>query len=82
MLHKNLKVVQTRQKNYVDQRRRDLSFEISDFIYLKALPMRGPPPMPPHHHMSLSEAKNEFPVLPSLFFIPAGEFLCPGAAGG
>jgi hypothetical protein len=36
-----LKVAQSRQKSYADKRRRDLSFEIRDFIYLKVSPMRG-----------------------------------------
>jgi hypothetical protein len=41
MVHKRLKVAQSRQKSYADKRRRDLSFEIRDFIYLKVSPMRG-----------------------------------------
>jgi hypothetical protein len=41
MVHKSLKVAQSRQKSYVDKRRRDLSFEIRDFIYLKVSPMKG-----------------------------------------
>jgi hypothetical protein len=41
MVHKSLKVAQSRQKSYADKRRRDLSFEIGDFIYLKVSPMRG-----------------------------------------
>jgi hypothetical protein len=41
MVHESLKVAQSRQKSYVDKRRRDLSFEIGDFIYLKVSPMRG-----------------------------------------
>jgi hypothetical protein len=41
MVHKSLKVSQSRQKSYADKRRRDLSFEIGDFIYLKVSPMRG-----------------------------------------
>jgi hypothetical protein len=36
-----LKVAQSRQKSYANKRRRDLSFEIRDFIYLKVSPMRG-----------------------------------------
>jgi hypothetical protein len=36
-----LKVAQSRQKSYVDKRRRDLSFEIGDFVYLKVSPTRG-----------------------------------------
>jgi hypothetical protein len=41
MFHKSLKAAQSRQKNYVDKRSRDLSFEIRDFVYLKVSPMRG-----------------------------------------
>jgi hypothetical protein len=41
MVHKSLKVAQSRQKSYVDKRRRGLSFEIKDFVYLKVSPMRG-----------------------------------------
>jgi hypothetical protein len=41
MVHKSLKVAQSRQKSYADKRRRDLSFEIGDFIYPKVSPMRG-----------------------------------------
>jgi hypothetical protein len=41
MVRESLKVAQSRQKSYVDKRRRDLSFEIGDFVYLKVSPMRG-----------------------------------------
>jgi hypothetical protein len=41
MIRENLKVAQSRQKSYADKRRRDLSFNIGDFIYLKVFPMRG-----------------------------------------
>jgi hypothetical protein len=41
MIHESLKVAQSRQKSYERKRRRDLSFEIGDFIYLKVSPMRG-----------------------------------------
>jgi hypothetical protein len=40
MVCESLKVVQTRQKSYVEKRTRGLSFEISDFVYLKVSPMR------------------------------------------
>jgi hypothetical protein len=39
MIRENLKVAQSRQKSYADKRR-DLSFEIGDFVYLKVSPMR------------------------------------------
>jgi hypothetical protein len=41
MVHESLKVAQSRQKSYADKRRRNLSFEIRDFVYLKVSPMRG-----------------------------------------
>jgi hypothetical protein len=40
-VHESLKVAQSRQKSYADKRRRYLSFEIRDFVYLKVSPMRG-----------------------------------------
>jgi hypothetical protein len=41
MIRENLKVAQSREKRYADKRRRDLSFEVGDFIYLNVSPMRG-----------------------------------------
>jgi hypothetical protein len=41
MVRESLKVAQSRQKSYTDKRRRDLSFEIEDSIYLKVSPTRG-----------------------------------------
>jgi hypothetical protein len=41
MVRDSLKVAQSRQKSYADKRRRDLSFKIRDFVYLKVSPMRG-----------------------------------------
>jgi hypothetical protein len=41
MVCESLKVAQSRQKSYADKRRRDLSFEVGDFVYLKVSPMRG-----------------------------------------
>ena len=35
----NLKVAQSRQKSYADTRRRELVFEIGDYVYLKVSPM-------------------------------------------
>jgi hypothetical protein len=40
-VRENLRVMQSRQKSYVDHRRRELSFEVGDFVYLKVSPMRG-----------------------------------------
>jgi hypothetical protein len=36
-----LKIAQSRQKSYADNRRRELIFEVGDFVYLKVSPMRG-----------------------------------------
>jgi hypothetical protein len=41
MVRESLKVAQFWQKSYADKTRRDLSFEIADFVYLKVSPMRG-----------------------------------------
>jgi hypothetical protein len=36
-----LRVAQTRQKSYADNRRRPLEFEEGDYVYLKVSPLRG-----------------------------------------
>jgi hypothetical protein len=41
MVRENLYVAQSRQKSYADHRRRELSFEVGDFVYLMVSPMRG-----------------------------------------
>jgi hypothetical protein len=41
LIRKRLLEAQSRQKSYADNRRRELSFEEGDFIYLKVSPMRG-----------------------------------------
>jgi hypothetical protein len=41
LVRENLRVAQSRQKSYSDHRRRELSFEVGDFVYLKVSPMRG-----------------------------------------
>jgi hypothetical protein len=41
MVRENLQVAQSRQKSYGDHRRRELRFEVRDFVYLKVSPMRG-----------------------------------------
>jgi hypothetical protein len=41
MVRENLRVAQSRQKSYANHRRRELSFEVEDFVYLKVSPMRG-----------------------------------------
>jgi hypothetical protein len=41
VVRENLWIVQSRQKGYGDHRKRELNFEVEDFVYLKVLPMRG-----------------------------------------
>jgi hypothetical protein len=41
MVRENVRVAQSRQKSYADHRRRELIFEVGDFVYLKVSPMRG-----------------------------------------
>jgi hypothetical protein len=41
MVRENLHITQSRQKSYANHRRRELSFEVGDFVYLKVSPMRG-----------------------------------------
>jgi hypothetical protein len=41
MVGANLRVVQSRQKSYANHRRRELSFEVRDFVYLKVSPLSG-----------------------------------------
>ena len=40
-IRENLRVAQSRQKSYADTRRRELVFEIGDYVYLKVSPMRS-----------------------------------------
>jgi hypothetical protein len=35
MVRENMRVAQLSQKSYADHRRRELSFEVGDFVYLK-----------------------------------------------
>jgi hypothetical protein len=41
IIRENLRVAQTRQKSYADNRRRPLEFEEGDHVYLKMAPLRG-----------------------------------------
>jgi hypothetical protein len=41
LIHRRLLEAQSRKKSYADNRRRELSFEEEDFVYLKVSPMRG-----------------------------------------
>jgi hypothetical protein len=40
-IRENLRVAQSRQKSYADIRRRELIFEVGDYVYLKFSPMKG-----------------------------------------
>jgi hypothetical protein len=40
MVQENLKIAQSRQWSYANTRRRELSFEVGDFVYLKVLLIR------------------------------------------
>jgi hypothetical protein len=41
MVWENLKIAQSRQRSYADTRRRELSFKVGDFVYLKVSPIKG-----------------------------------------
>jgi hypothetical protein len=41
IIREHLRVAQTRQKSYADNRRRPLEFEEGDYVYLKVSPLRG-----------------------------------------
>jgi hypothetical protein len=40
-IREKLKAAQSRQKNYADKKRREISFNLRDFVYLKVSPIRG-----------------------------------------
>ena len=40
-IREKLKAAQSRQKSYADKRRRELCFEVGDFVYLKVSQIRG-----------------------------------------
>ena len=41
MIRDNLRVAQSQQKSYAETRRRELVFEVGDYVYLKVSPMRS-----------------------------------------
>jgi hypothetical protein len=41
MVRENLKLAQSRRKSYAGNRRRELRFQVGDYVYLKVSPMRG-----------------------------------------
>jgi len=40
-IREKLKAVQSRQKSYTDKKRREISFNQEDFVYLKVSPIQG-----------------------------------------
>ena len=41
IIQQHMKVAHSRQKSYADKRRRPLTFEVGDYVYLKVSPMKG-----------------------------------------
>jgi hypothetical protein len=41
MVRENLKTAQSREQSYANTKRRELSYEVGDYIYLKVSPIRG-----------------------------------------
>jgi hypothetical protein len=41
IIHEHLKAAQSRQKSYSDKRRRELTFQVGDFVYLRVSPLKG-----------------------------------------
>jgi hypothetical protein len=41
MVRENLKTAQSMQQSHADIRRRNLSFEVGDYVYLNVSPIRG-----------------------------------------
>ncbi|KAL5578274.1 hypothetical protein UlMin_019973 [Ulmus minor] len=41
LIQKRMKIAQSRQKSYVDRRRRPLEFKVGDSMFLKVAPMKG-----------------------------------------
>ena len=41
IIQQQIEAAQARQKSYADKRRRPLTFEVGDHVYLKVSPMKG-----------------------------------------
>ena len=41
LIRDRLKTAQSRQKSYADVRRRELEFQVDDWVFLKVSPMKG-----------------------------------------
>jgi hypothetical protein len=57
IIRENLRIAQSRQKSYADGKRRDVSFQEGDYVYLKVSPIRG-----------LRRFKVKGKVVPSLYW--------------
>jgi hypothetical protein len=69
MIRENLRIAQTRQKSYADNRRRPLEFEEGDHVYLKVSPIHG---------MRRFKVKGSYPLAlldPSKFLSELGRWL-------
>jgi hypothetical protein len=40
-VRENLKIAQSRQKSYTDPKRKDVSFDVGECVYLRVSPLRG-----------------------------------------
>ena len=41
LIRDRLKVAQSRQKSYADTKRREVTFQVGDFVYLQVTPLKG-----------------------------------------
>ena len=41
IIRENLRIAQSRQKTYIDRRRRELHLKVGDYVYLKVSPFKG-----------------------------------------
>jgi hypothetical protein len=41
LIHDRLKAPQSRQKSYVDPKRREVTFQVGDLVYLRVTPLKG-----------------------------------------
>ena len=41
LIRDRLKIAQSRQKSYADVKRRELEFQVDDWVFLKVSPMKG-----------------------------------------
>ena len=41
LIKRRLKIATSRQKSYTDPKRRDIKFQVGDYVFLKVSPMKG-----------------------------------------